>query len=92
MQALVLHPPSTLTFTSDHPIPTPSSTQHLIRVRATAITAKELTWTETFTGRELPVPGHDVSGVVVNDVGAGFRKGDEVFGLVAFERDGAAAG
>lgn len=33
-----------------------------------------------------------MSGVVVNDVGAGFRKEDEVFGLVAFERDGAAAG
>lgn len=81
-------------------MPTPTATQYLVRVHATAITAKELTWAEMFEGREKPIPGHDVSGVVMNDVGGGgggggkeggFKRGDEVFGLVAFERDGAAA-
>ena len=94
MQALVLHPPSELVFSSSVPIPKPSPTQHLIRVHATAITAKELTWVETCTGRSFPIPGHDVSGVVVNDLAEGlstFKKDDEVFGLTSFSRDGAAA-
>lgn len=47
-----------------------------------------------FEGRSTPIPGHDVSGVIVNDLAEGvskFKKGDEVFGLTAFARDGAAA-
>lgn len=94
MRALVLHPPSDLIFSSSVPIPKPSPTQLLVRVHAAAITAKELTWTETTDGRSSPIPAHDVSGVVVKIVAEGdsiFKAGDEVFGLVSFSRDGAAA-
>lgn len=72
-------------------MPTPSLSQVLIRVSATAITRSELTWTETVK-RDLPIPGHDVSGTVVSAPATSkFKVGDEVFALLAFRRDGAAA-
>lgn len=93
MHALRLHPPSSVLYTDVAPSPSPSPTQYLIRVHATAITANELTWSETIE-RSLPVPGHDVSGTVVSVPAEGpskFNTGDEVFALTSFSRDGAAA-
>ena len=62
----------------------------LVAVHATAVTADELTWPETWP----VIPGHDVSGIVT-DVGEGvlldLHVGEEVFGLIGFDRPGAAA-
>jgi NADPH:quinone reductase-like Zn-dependent oxidoreductase len=74
------------------PIPTPGPKDILIKVHATSITRGELEWPEAFA-RKDPIPGYDVAGTV-EDIGAEvtkFKKGDEVFGLTAFEREGAAA-
>jgi len=67
-------------------------------VHAAAITFAELTWDEEWTTRDgkdrTPViPSHEMSGVVA-DLGAGvagLAAGDEVIGLIDFDRDGAAA-
>jgi NADPH:quinone reductase-like Zn-dependent oxidoreductase len=80
------------------PVPEPGPGEVLVAVRAAAITFAELTWPDTWTGRDgagrTPViPSHEVSGIVaargegVTDLDVG----DEVFGLVDFDRDGAAA-
>jgi NADPH:quinone reductase-like Zn-dependent oxidoreductase len=72
---------------STRPVPTPAADEVLLAVTAAAITAGELDWPEAHPF----VPAHDVSGTVVS-VGAdvtGFRMGDAVIGLVAFDRDGA---
>ena len=96
MRALHLQPPSTLSLSTSTPIPTPSPTQYLIRVHAAAITADELTWTETLA-RPSPIPAHDVCGTVESTPSLPtpstpvFKPGDEVFALTAFSRDGAAA-
>jgi NADPH:quinone reductase-like Zn-dependent oxidoreductase len=90
MQALRLHDDFTLHYEAA-PVPAPSSTQVLLRVSATAITRSELTWDETIS-RSLAIPGHDVSGTVVSAPPMSkFNPGDQVFGLLAFNRDGAAA-
>ena len=97
MRALHFQPTSTLTLSTTTLIPKPSPTQYLIRVRAAAITADELTWTETLA-RPKPIPAHDVCGTVVETpslfsaiVIPNFKIGDEVTALVSFSRDGAAA-
>lgn len=97
MRALRLTDPasSTVSFTESAASPTPSqSAQYLIRVHATAITANELVWDETLSNT-YPVPGHDVSGTIVSvpaaEVSSDFKIGDEVFALIAFSRNGAAA-
>ncbi len=90
MQALRLHDDSTLHYEAA-PVPAPSAAQILIRVSAAAITRSELSWGETLS-RSLPIPGHDVSGTIVSAPATSkFKPGDEVFGLLAFNRDGAAA-
>ena len=70
----------------------PAAGEVLVAVHAAAITFDELTWEETWT--HVPViPSHEVSGVVAA-AGAGvtdFAVGDEVYGLIRFDRDGAAA-
>jgi NADPH:quinone reductase-like Zn-dependent oxidoreductase len=74
------------------PVPRPAAGEVLVAVHAAAITFDELTWDETW--RHLPViPSHEVSGVVaaVADDVTDFAVGDEVYGLVRFDRDGAAA-
>jgi len=74
------------------PIPTPASGEVLIEVHAAAITFSELTWDETWTHTPA-IPGHEFSGIIAAvgaDV-AGFSIGDEVYGLIRFERQGAAA-
>lgn len=79
------------------PVPVPAPGEVLVAVHAAAITFDELTWEETFTrdgvDRTPSIVSHEVSGVVV-ETAAGvtdFRPGDEVYGLIDFDRDGAAA-
>ncbi len=82
----------------DAPDPVIDDGQVLVAVHAAAITFDELTWDlswETTDGRSrLPViPAHEMSGTVVRrspDVDT-LEIGAEVFGLVPFDRDGAAA-
>jgi NADPH:quinone reductase-like Zn-dependent oxidoreductase len=79
------------------PVPVAAAGEVLVAVHAAAITFDELTWTETWTrdgvSRTPVIPSHEVSGVVA-DVASGvgdFAPGDEVYGLIRFDRDGAAA-
>ena len=83
------------------PRPTAGPGEVLVAVRAAAITAGELdwdaSWTDSFDGSGRPrtpvIPSHEVSGVVA-DLGDGvadFALGEEVYGLIPFVRDGAAA-
>ena len=79
------------------PRPRPGRGEVLVRVEAAAITAPELTWTETWESggvdRTPIIPSHEFAGIVaeVGDGVEGFAVGDAVFGLVPFDRDGAAA-
>ncbi|HEY2237230.1 MAG TPA: NADP-dependent oxidoreductase [Streptosporangiaceae bacterium] len=80
------------------PVPSAGPGQVLIAVHAAAITFAELTWdlewtTQDGQDRTPVIPSHEVSGVVAG-LGAGvtgLAAGDEVIGLVDFDRDGAAA-
>ncbi|MET3422145.1 NADPH:quinone reductase-like Zn-dependent oxidoreductase [Actinoplanes tereljensis] len=80
------------------PVPVPAPGEVLIAVHAAAITLTELTWdlswqTRDGADRTPVIPSHEVSGVVTA-VGQGVttsRVGDEVYGLVDFDRNGAAA-
>ena len=79
------------------PRPTAEDGELLIAVHAAAITFDELTWPETWSSdgvdRTPIVPSHEFSGVVA-EVGSGVTDvsvGDEVYGLVPFDRNGAAA-
>jgi NADPH:quinone reductase-like Zn-dependent oxidoreductase len=82
----------------DAPQPSPGAGEVLVRVYATGVIATELTWVPTYetkagSVRELPIPGHDLSGVV-EEVGPGvmpLARGSEVYALTAFDRDGAEA-
>lgn len=71
------------------PVPEPGPGELLVEVRGTAVTAHELTWPESWPA----IPCHDLSGVVAaaGDGAGGWRAGDEVWGLVGFDRPGAAA-
>ncbi len=80
------------------PVPRIGPGEALVRVHAAAITPTEFTWNSTFTtadGKDrLPtIPSFEVSGTV-EDVARDVRdvaKGDAVYGLLNFWRDGAAA-
>lgn len=82
----------------DAPQPHPGAGEVLVRVYATGVIANELKWDETYQSRagstrSLPIPGHDLSGVV-EEVGPGvttLARGSEVYALTAFDRDGAEA-
>jgi NADPH:quinone reductase-like Zn-dependent oxidoreductase len=83
------------------PRPEPARGEALVAVHAASITPDELSWPATWTDRadlggrdRTPiVPAHELSGVVaqlgleVTEV----EVGDEVYGLIPFVRDGAAA-
>lgn len=75
------------------PIPTLTAGEVLVEVHAAAITFAELSWDETW--EHIPaIPAHEFSGVVAamaSDVDS-FDVGEDVFGLIRFERQGAAAG
>jgi NADPH:quinone reductase-like Zn-dependent oxidoreductase len=80
------------------PAPSAGPGEVLIAVHAAAITFAELTWDLEWTTRDgkdrTPViPSHEMSGVVAGLGGgvADLAVGDEVVGLVDFDRDGAAA-
>jgi NADPH:quinone reductase-like Zn-dependent oxidoreductase len=83
------------------PRPEPGGGEALVAVHAAAITPDELTWDATWTDRPEPggrdrtpiVPSHEMSGVVAT-LGAGVTElevGDEVYALIPFVRNGAAA-
>ena len=79
------------------PVPVPAAGEVLVAVHAAAITFDELTWEETWTrdgvSRTPVIPSHEVSGVVA-EIASGvedFVPGDEVYGLIDFDRDGGAA-
>src|SRR6201991_301610 len=79
------------------PWPTAGPGEVLVSVNAAAITFDELSWPETWVvggvDRTPVIPSHEFSGVVIalGDGVAGLSVGDEVYGLVPFDRDGAAA-
>lgn len=72
-------------------VPCPEqSDQHLIRVRAVALTNGELSWPEP-AEVETPIPGYDMSGTVITSpVGSPFPPGTNVFARTAFARAGSA--
>src|SRR5438876_1991691 len=82
----------------DAPQPHPGEGEVLVRCYATSVMWQEPTWAETWktpTGvdRDLPIPGHDLSGLVA-EVGTGVTDvaiGEAVYALTEFWRDGAAA-
>jgi NADPH:quinone reductase-like Zn-dependent oxidoreductase len=81
----------------DAPDPRPAIGDALVQVRAASFTPTELTWPlrtdRAGHDRELVVPAHEGSGVVVA-LGygtAGVSVGDEVYGLIDGYRDGWAA-
>jgi NADPH:quinone reductase-like Zn-dependent oxidoreductase len=82
----------------DAPQPLPGPGEVLVRVYATGVIANELRWGETYetkagSKRVLPIPGRDLSGVVV-EVGPGvtaITKGSEVYAMMAYGRNGAEA-
>ena len=80
------------------PVPVPAPGEVLVAVHAAAITFAELTWDLSWTTRDgrdrTPViPSHEMSGTVagLGPGTAGVAVGDEVYGLIRFDRDGAAA-
>ncbi|HTT50390.1 MAG TPA: alcohol dehydrogenase catalytic domain-containing protein [Streptosporangiaceae bacterium] len=80
------------------PVPVPGQGEALLEVHAAGITFAELTWDPTWTTRDgrdrTPViPSHEVSGVVrgLAENARGRSIGQEVYGLIAFGRNGAAA-
>ncbi|MFF4354417.1 NADP-dependent oxidoreductase [Streptomyces sp. NPDC001530] len=83
------------------PRPVASAGEVLVAVRSASITLGELgwdaTWTDSFDGSGSPrtpiIPSKEVSGVVA-ELGqevTDWAVGDEVYGLIPFTRDGAAA-
>jgi len=80
------------------PRPVPGPGEALVAVHAAGITVNELSWDASWTtadgaDRTPVIPAHEVSGTVAStgpgdtDVAAG----DEVYALIDFDRDGAAA-
>jgi NADPH:quinone reductase-like Zn-dependent oxidoreductase len=83
----------------DVPQPQPGPGEVLVRVSATGVIVNELRWNETYetqAGRKrvLPIPGRDLSGVVV--VGGpgvtALTAGAEVYAMLDSGRDGGEAG
>lgn len=98
MKALRAHrrggPEQLLLETVARPEATPGSV--LVRVHAAAITFAELTWDETWLrngeDRTPVIVSHEWSGVVEEtDSSTGFSAGEQVYGMVPFDQDGAAA-
>src|SRR4051795_9945900 len=96
MMALRAHTqggPEVLVYESAPWPPTPGAGEVLVSVDAAAITFDELSWPETWAiggvERTPVIPSHEFSGVVValGDGVAGLSVGDEVYGLVPFDRD-----
>jgi NADPH:quinone reductase-like Zn-dependent oxidoreductase len=80
------------------PVPVAGPGEALVAVHAAGITFAELTWDLSWTTRDgadrTPViPAHQVAGTVsaLGDGVTDFAVGDEVIGLIDFDRDGGAA-
>ena len=80
------------------PAPVPGPGEALVAVHAAGITFAELTWDLSWTtkdGRDRTpvIPAHEMSGIVAGlaDGVTGVAVGDEVYALIDFDRDGAAA-
>jgi NADPH:quinone reductase-like Zn-dependent oxidoreductase len=79
------------------PVPVPAADEALVEVHAAAITYDELLWDESWTrdgvDRTPIIPSHEVSGTVaaVGSAVTDLSVGQEVYGLIEFDRDGAAA-
>src|SRR5258705_11956803 len=77
--------------------PEPSRGEALVEVHAAGITPTELTWDNPWTTEDGPsrlptIPSHEVSGVVVAaGEGAATLVGEDVYGLIDFFHNGAAA-
>ena len=89
--------PEQLTY-EQAPAPVPGPGEAIVAVHAAAITFAELTWDLSWTtkdGRDRTpvIPSHEMSGTVagIADGVTGVAVGDEVCGLIEFDRDGAAA-
>ena len=90
MRAMCASSPDPASLSSQSiPVPDAGPGEVLVEVRATAITSGELDWPESWPA----IPCHDLSGVVAatGPAAADWRPGDEVYGLVGFDRPGAAA-
>lgn len=82
----------------DAPVPEVRSGEVLVEVHAAAVTPGELGWDETWQsadgGDRTPVvPSHEFSGVIarVGEDVCSLMPGSEVYGLIDFNHDGAAA-
>jgi len=84
------NPPTSLTLTT-LPLPTPSGSQLLIRIAATAITPYELSWPAPPSSPTPRIPAHDVAGTVISSASPLFKEGDEVFSLLPYDGQGGMA-
>jgi hypothetical protein len=94
--------PSDLIYSTSYPGPNPPPSLkthvYLISVTATALTRGELTWVEIDPTHRNAIPGHDVVGSIHTVFPSPsvstqpiFKPGDKVWGLIDFDRNGAAA-
>jgi hypothetical protein len=99
MRALRAHSrggPEVLVY-EEAPRPCAVNGEVLVEVHAAAITFDELTWDETWTRDGIEhtptILSHEFSGVVaeLGHGAVGVTQGEEVYGMVPFDRDGAAA-
>lgn len=82
----------------DAPVPDVGNGEVLVEVHAAAVTPGELSWDETWRSasgadRTPTIPSHEFSGLIAQ-VGAGVSSltpGTQVYGLIDFNHDGAAA-
>ncbi|KAL1968925.1 hypothetical protein VTN77DRAFT_1286 [Rasamsonia byssochlamydoides] len=95
---------SSLIYESAFPVPTPSPTEYLIKVQTAVPCAGELASINVLSSSETrqshgPIPAHEFTGKIIStptedqfsSYGPKFKVNDEVFGLLSFDRDGAAA-
>jgi NADPH:quinone reductase-like Zn-dependent oxidoreductase len=82
----------------DAPVPEVGASEVLVEVHAAAVTPSELAWDETWQSadgadRTPIVPSHEFSGVIAQVGGdvTSLTPGTEVYGLIDFNHDGAAA-
>jgi NADPH:quinone reductase-like Zn-dependent oxidoreductase len=103
MRALTRNGPSkSLTLTTDLPEPSSDpnfdpSKYYTIRTRTVALTRSELTWPEPLS-IAAPIPGFDIAGTIVacpsgdpnfsEQPQPSFKRGDEVYALTSFGRQG----
>src|SRR6478672_2351902 len=79
------------------PVPVPEPDEVLIEVHAAAITYDELLWDESWTRNGIDrtpiIPSHEVCGTVaeLGDRVVDLTIGQDVYGLIEFDRNGAAA-